>query len=1071
MKNCYFFYLFLLSFVFISFGSQVSNANPLSLPYECLFTTEADLNGWTMFNRDNDELTWYMSTSDYGGNGVESKASANFEPTDNWLVSPQLQLEDGGRYQISFMAYTAYYYNEKMRITIGTSPEPEAQTKVVKEVLIPKYEGYYGYKVTAMLTDMPAGAYYIGLQYYTENAQTMCVCLNNFKVETMSEGSVSGKVTTSAGAAMAGLEVKLAGMVERTAKTDEQGQYSFSAVPQGDYKISTIAFGYNKAEQSVVVNPEQNSVCNITLQEMEKSSLTGIVKDKNGNGVSGARIRLVGYSNYTAVTDATGNYTIDGIYIDGYSAQYNATVYKNFYGEQSRTAYISGWGGNTCDFTLKGKAVAPYEVVVTSTDDAATSTIEWAFPVDMAELSFDNGTPKAGASLGFENSRADSNILGVVFREPMTVYGAKWFMTEESQATQVNVNVLEVDANGEPTGKVIYIQEDVPFVLGDWSSVVFPEPVNCPNGFILALSSEDYLSLAVDTNDEILDGKTQMYGNTMNAPQAYKYFEDNNWSGAMLVRAEGERYEPDAVAPTMTYNVYRFAEADKTDETAWTKIGSDLTDKTMTDSEFGTVKAGTYYYAVSATNALDAVESGKTISSAVQTRYYAKVVINVKANSVDADAVGAIITLNGGNGHTYNATVGSDNKAIFESVLKGNYSLSAKQQGFLLDEMNIDVSVNEEYTFNVELSQVLAPVANIDFETSPAGNATVLKWDLFADIFDDFEGEEYQDFELNPTGKFGWDYVDNDGKVTYGFAGSTFPGMGSPMAAILMNGNAVVPSVTTNIAYSGERELAFFACRANSTEGGMQKFDSDDYVISPALDYHKDFVLSFYARTYQSQDGIYERFRVGYSTTGKDLKDFTWLSDYVTAPEVYTYYEYSIPKEARYITINSSSQDGFIYLVDDIKLSTGILHSGEEPSRGQFNGYNIYVDSKLEASTKVSEYILDWRSLSAGTHTVGITKVYASGESAELSVKINVDNGGVEVVGAESVKMVMNSSNMLSIFGSHKGVTVYSVSGNAVANAAKMEASLDLSNLPKGVYIAKAQEFGGSVVTTKIIVR
>ena len=110
----------------------------------------------------------------------------------------------------------------------------------------------------------------------------------------------------------------------------------------------------------------------------------------------------------------------------------------------------------------------------------------------------------------------------------------------------------------------------------------------------------------------------------------------------------------------MKYNVYRFAEADKADETAWTKIGSDLTANTMTDSDFGTVPAGTYYYAVSATNALDAVESGKTISSAVQTRCYAKVVVNVKANSVDADAVGAIITLNDGNGHTYNATVGSD---------------------------------------------------------------------------------------------------------------------------------------------------------------------------------------------------------------------------------------------------------------------------------------------------------------------------------------------------------------------------------------------------------------------------
>lgn len=1071
MKNNYFYFLFLFSFIFVSFGSQVSNASPLTLPYECLFTTEGDLSGWTMFNRDNDELTWFMSTSDYGGNGVESKASANFEPTNNWLVSPQLQLEEGGRYQISFMVYTAYYYDEKMRITIGTSPEPEAQTTILKEVLIPKYSGYYGFKVATMLTDMPAGAYYIGLQYYTENAQTMCVCLNNFKVQTMSEGSISGKVTNAAGNVMSGLEVKLVGMDERVAKTDEQGQYSFSAVPQGDYKVSTVAFGYKKAEQSVVVNPELNSVCDISLQEMEKSSLTGTVKDKNGQGVSGARIRLAGYSNYTTVTDATGNYTIDGIYIDGYSAQYKATVYKNFYSEQSRTAYISGWGGNTCDFTLKGKVVAPYKVVVTSTDDAAASTVDWTFPIDMAELSFDNGMPKAGASLGFENSRADSNILGVAFREPMTVYGAKWFMIEESRATKVNVNILELDVDGKPTGKVIYTQENVPFVIGDWSSVTFPEPVNCPNGFILAMSSENYISIAVDTNEDIIGGRKQLYSNTMNAPDAYKFFDDINKSGAMLIRAEGERYEPEAVAPTMTYNVYRFAEADKADETRWTKIGSDLTVTTMTDSDFGTVMSGTYYYAVSATNALDAVESGKTLSAAVQTRCYAKVIVKVTANSIDSDAVGAIITLSDGNGHTYNATVGTDNKAVFESVLKGNYILSAKQKGFSLAEMNVDVSLSEEYSFNVELSQVLVPVTNIDFETSPAGNATMLKWDLFADIYDDFEGEEYKDFEINPAGMIGWDYVDNDGKVTYGFSGSKFPGMGSPMAAILMNGNAVVPSVTTNIAYSGERELAFFACRANNTEGGLVKFDSDDYIISPTLNYHKDFVLSFYARTYQPQDGVYERFRVGYSTTGKELKDFTWVTEYVTAPEVYTYYEYSVPKEARYVTINCSSQNGFIFLVDDIKLSTGILHSGEEPSCGQFNGYNIYVDGKLEANTKVSEYILDWKSLSAGTHTVGITKVYASGESAELSVKINVGNGGVEVVGAESVKMVMNNNNMLSILGSHKGVTVYSVSGNAVANAAEMESTLDLRNLAKGVYIAKARELNGSVVTTKIIVR
>ena len=134
----------------------------------------------------------------------------------------------------------------------------------------------------------------------------------------------------------------------------------------------------------------QSRIAFVTLpfRKWKRATFTGIVKDKNGNGVSGARIRLVGYSNYTAVTDATGNYTIDGIYIDGYSAQYKATVYKNFYGEQSRTAYISGWGGNTCDFTLKGKPVAPYEVVVTSTDDAKNIYHSLVFPCRYGRIEF-----------------------------------------------------------------------------------------------------------------------------------------------------------------------------------------------------------------------------------------------------------------------------------------------------------------------------------------------------------------------------------------------------------------------------------------------------------------------------------------------------------------------------------------------------------------------------------------------------------------------------------------------------------------------------------------------------------
>lgn len=1070
MKNIYS-YLRLLCVMLFPFLTHVSNAAPVTVPYECAFASEDDMAGWLIYNRDDDASTWFMSTSDYGGAGIESKASAGYAPTDNWLVTPGLQLKAGDRYQLSFMAYIAYYCEEKMRITVGTSPEPEAQTTILQEVVIPKHDGYYGYKVALLLPEMPSGTYYIGLQYYTDSNESMCVCINKFKIETMQEGTVSGKVINSAGQPMRDVDVKLGGEAGKTAKTDIDGLYTFNAVTQGEYTISAKSFGYKEATRTVSVIPESTTTCDITLEELRKGSLSGTVKDKNGNGVAGASIRLSGYDDYRAVTDASGNYTIGNVYIEDEPAQYTATVYKNFFNEATKTASLSGQGGNTCDFTLEGKAVAPYEVTVSSTDDAATADVKWKRPADMTELGFDNGVPKAGMSLGFDNSHADTNILGIVFREPMTVYGAKWYMTTESRATQVNVNILEIDAGGNPTGKVIYTQADVPFKLGEWTSVTFPAPVICPNGFIIALSSEGHISLAVDTNTGIIGDNTQFYSNTMNSADAFTYFEDVEWSGAMLIRADGERYEPDAAAPEMKYNVYRFADTDKEDESLWTKIGTDINAEAMTDTRFGEIPAGTYRYAVSAINAIDGVESGKTMSAAVHSRCYTRVVVNVTANSIPADAVGATVTLSDGESHVYTATVESDNKAIIDNVWKGTYSITAEQPGFTADLSTIDLSANEEYKIDVELCQILAPVTNIDCDESPEGHATTLRWDLYADIYDDFESKEYKDFEINPAGKTGWDYIDNDNMPTYGFSGSEFPGMGDKMAAILMNGSAVVPPVTTNIAHSGDRALAFFACRAQNTEGGIQTFDSDDYLISPELCYHKDFTLSFHARTYQPQDGVYERFRVGYSLSGKTTGDFVWLTGYITAPEAYTYYEYTIPKEARFITINSSSPNGFIFLLDDIRLTTGILHSGEEPSHGETRGYNIYVDRKHTAHSETNEYTLDWSTMQAGTHTVGVTKVYASGESSPLEITVNVTASGIEVAEAGAVSMTMRHNNILSVRGSHNGVTVYTAAGNTVAKAPAMATALDLSSLPRGIYVAHAQVEGASAAISKITVR
>ena len=73
--------------------------------------------------------------------------------------------------------------------------------------------------------------------------------------------------------------------------------------------------------------------------------------------------------------------------------------------------------------------------------------------------------------------------------------------------------------------------------------------------------------------------------------------------------------------------------------------------------------------------------------------------------------------------------------------------------------------------------------------------------------------------------------------------------------------------------------------------------DSDDYLISPKLNFHKDFTFSFFARSYDSENGL-ERIRVGYSTTDAQLSSFTYLEEeFINVPTEYTEYSYSIRKK------------------------------------------------------------------------------------------------------------------------------------------------------------------------------
>lgn len=291
------------------------------------------------------------------------------------------------------------------------------------------------------------------------------------------------------------------------------------------------------------------------------------------------------------------------------------------------------------------------------------------------------------------------------------------------------------------------------------------------------------------------------------------------------------------------------------------------------------------------------------------------------------------------------------------------------------------------------------------------------------------------------------------------------------MAAIILDSSKTDPVLTRNVANTGTRALGFFCPRMTVTEeDGEIGRQSDDWLITPELSFHRNFTFSFYAMTWERQELRYENIRVGYSTTGSEPEDFTFLDseEGVNVPLSYTQYTYQIPKEAKYVALNSRSDDVFLLCVDDIKLTTGCKHSGEAPSAGHFLHYEVSVNGATPITTKDNSVDLDAYDLKSENNTVEVVKVYNSGKSRPMTLEFN-----------HSAISGLSSDNDFEISYNHKRIMtnancstieLFSLDGICVAQAEGVS-SLSVENLTNGVYIVRATSVDGKTKTARIAVR
>lgn len=190
---------------------------------------------------------------------------------------------------------------------------------------------------------------------------------------------------------------------------------------------------------------------------------------------------------------------------------------------------------------------------------------------------------------------------------------------------------------------------------------------------------------------------------------------------------------------------------------------------------------------------------------------------------------------------------------------------------------------------------------------------------IFEDSF-----EDYEDFAIENVGH--WTLIDVDQLPTYGIGGYSFAnGTTTKKAFQVWNPSATTPPIEPTAtmdwgARTGEKAMVAFASQPS---GGTY---NDDWLISPQITLGTaNNVLSFWYKAAHKTWGN-EKFKVGVSTTGNAVEDFTMISEVfdTNGDIVFKEFTYNLPDEYNgkkvYIAINCVSEDQFGFIIDDFKV-------------------------------------------------------------------------------------------------------------------------------------------------------
>ena len=824
-------------------------------------------------------------------------------------------------------------------------------------------------------------------------------------------GALEGTVTDGTDP-LEGVLVRVLGTNSKT-YTAADGTYSFPYLIADTYDVEFSLHGYfTYVEEDVLIEEDETTQVDVELDAIPQYTVSGTVMGNDDLPVEGATVNLAGYDDYSAVTNADGEFTIANVYEGTYTVSVSVIGYDPYVDEVDVDDDIE------LEIVLIETIVAPANLAVVVDDVAGTGLFTWSLMAGVSDFSdsFEDGTFDAwdefiqgngvagdtGNSYWYPTTSPDGGVVPngsyvarcdwgynidtrlispVISVQPDANVIFNWYSSYYwSVSPNPNAQLtIEVSTDNGSTWTPIWNWQDI----GVWTNFTWYESTVSLNAYLgqaikvsVHLTGDDN---AVSQIDNVRIGAGTKAG-------TFAISTPMDVPANLKTMPEGMKVSKALVG----FNVYLDGELQ-------------TTEGPIEEEEFlftGLVE-GNY---VAGVRSVYTTGESDIVTLPFELVYGVPVTVEVSTNSGD-DAEGAqVVLVNEADAQfTYTATVGEDGTADFASVRKGVYTLTITLAGFETYTVQ-HINIQEEMTIEAELVEIIVPPFGLVVEPTENAGEMLFSWNniLGTEMFENFEGGGL------PSG---WSQVVNNydqsgpspGTWTVtNYSSSTFGPFGTYHVGLWWSYDyqdewLITPELNIGPTYELEFWSAVYFGSTNgdhyyvkvSTDGGNTwtaiwdasalsgewNYYNTPIVIDLAAYSGQNVHFAFHAEDPPSNDGLWYVWFIDNVALGpegaKNTLDFA------------NFYRYS-----------GNGQGNYSDIADVISRDGQTLVMPGVPAKAKsFVGYNVYLDGILLTDETITEEEYLFTDLINGEYIAGVQAVYTSGESEIVTIAFNVDNG------------------------------------------------------------------------------